>query len=1024
MEKYQKLNNIIGWGVFAISLIVYTLTLEPTASFWDCGEFIATAFKLQVGHPPGAPLFQMLGRFFSLFAFGDTSKVAYMINFMSALSSAFTILFLYWSITLLAKKIATANAEMNQTKMLTIFGSGIVGALAYTFSDSFWFSAVEAEVYAMSSFLTAFVFWAILKWESQYDRKDNLKWLVMIAYVMGLSIGVHLLNLLTIPAIVFVFYFKKFKPSFRGIIVAGVISILLLALVQNIIIPGVIKFDWWFEKFFVNSLGLPFHTGTIVYFVILIGGIVWGLMYTQKHKKVIANTVILCFTFLIIGYSSFMMLVIRSNANTPINENTPKDALGLAAYLAREQYGDWPLLKGPYYNAPMIDAKDGNPVYNKDHETGKYVITNPRTALIPVYDPEFTTIFPRMHSGREESHVSAYKQWGKVKGVPIQYTGPDGKTEIIEKPTFGENLRFFFSYQVGHMYVRYFMWNFAGRQNDIQGHGGVMEGNWLSGISFIDQFFLGPRHNVPDHIKNNPGHNKFYMLPLILGLIGFFFHVKRNYKDTIVVGLLFILTGFAIIIYLNQTPYQPRERDYAYAASFYAFAIWIGIGVMAISDALSKYLKGKLAPILTTIVTLALVPGIMAAEGWDDHDRSNRYTARDIASNYLESCAPNAIIFTNGDNDTFPLWYAQEVENMRPDIKIVNLSLLNTDWYIDYMIRHKTYDAEPLPFTMKPIQYRDGTRDMVYMVENENITGYTNLMDVIQFVASDNIRTKVRTQRGAEDYMPTKKFSLPVDSAKVVANGTVAPEDAHLIVKNVEWKIDRYGLQKNHLMALDFLATNNWDRPVYFAITTGGDSYLGLEEYFQLEGMAYRLVPIKHNNEDGQIGRINTTILYNNVMNKFKWGNMNQEGVYMNEDNIRLSTNIKNVFARLALALISENKNDSAIAVIDKAIEMMPENKMPYNYYNLLMAEAYYKTGSFDKGNAIIERMIDVNAESLAYYFTFPSRFAGAINFDKQSALAMLQRIVQITDEYKQEEQANLASEFFDMYYQKYMGKQ
>ncbi|NLF43885.1 MAG: tetratricopeptide repeat protein, partial [Bacteroidales bacterium] len=660
-----------------------------------------------------------------------------------------------------------------------------------------------------------------------------------------------------------------------------------------------------------------------------------------------------------------MMLVIRSNANTPINENTPKDALGLSAYLAREQYGDWPLLKGPYYNAPVIDAKDGNPVYNKDHETGKYVITNPRTALIPIYDPEFTTIFPRMHSGREESHVSAYKQWGKVKGRPIEFTGPDGKTQIIEKPTFGENLRFFFSYQVGHMYMRYFMWNFAGRQNDIQGHGGITEGNWLSGINFIDQIFLGPRYNVPDHIKNNPGHNKFYMLPLILGLIGFFFHVKRNYKDTIVVGLLFILTGLAIIVYLNQTPYQPRERDYAYAASFYAFAIWIGLGVMAISDAISKYLKGKLAPILTTIVTLALVPGIMAAEGWDDHDRSNRYTARDIASNYLESCAPNAIIFTNGDNDTFPLWYVQEVENMRPDIKIVNLSLLNTDWYIDYMIRHKTYDAEPLPFTMKPIQYRDGTRDMVYMIENENITGYTNLMDVIQFVASDNIRTKVPTQRGPEDYLPTKKLSLPVDSAKVVANGTVAPEDAHLIVKNVEWKIDRYGLQKNHLMALDFLATNNWDRPVYFAITTGGDSYLGLEEYFQLEGMAYRLVPIKHTNEDGQIGRINTSILYNNVMNKFKWGNMNQDGVYMNEDNIRLSTNIKNVFARLALALISENRNDSAIAVLDKAIEMMPENKMPFNYYNLLMAEAYYKTGAFDKGNAIIERMIDVNAESL-----------------------------------------------------------
>lgn len=1023
MEKYQKLNNLIGWGVFAISLLVYMLTLEPTTSFWDCGEYIATSYKLQVGHPPGAPLFQLIGRFFTLFAFGDTSKVAYMINTMSAMSSAFTILFLFWSITMLARKIATANGELNQTKMLTIFGSGIVGALAYTFSDSFWFSAVEGEVYAMSSLLTAFVFWAILKWEGQAHRKDNLKWLVMIAYVMGLSIGVHLLNLLTIPAIVFVFYFKKYKYSFQGMVVAGVISVILLALVQNVIIPGIVKADWWFEKFFVNALGMPFHVGTVVYFILLIGGLVWGLYYTQKHKKVIANTVILCFTFLIIGYSSFLMLVIRSNANTPINENAPKDALGLVAYLGREQYGDWPLLHGPYYNSPLIDAKDGKPVYNKDRETGKYVITNPRTAVIPVYHPDFTTIFPRMHSGRDQNHINAYKQWGRVKGTPMRHTKPDGSTEVIEKPTFGENLRFFFSYQVGHMYLRYFMWNFAGRQNDIQGHGGVLEGNWLSGIKFIDQIFLGPQHNLPSSMTNNPGYNRFYMLPLILGLIGFFFHVQRNYKDSIIVGLLFILTGIAIIIYLNQTPYQPRERDYAYAASFYAFAIWIGLGVMAITDALSKYLKGNLTPVAVSLLSLVLVPGIMAAEGWDDHNRARRYTARDVAINYLESCAPNAIIFTNGDNDTFPLWYAQEVEGVRLDVKVVNLSLLNTDWYIDYMMRHKTYDADPLPFTMKPIQYRDGTRDYVYLVENENVTGYTNLMDVVQFVASDNVRTKVRTQRGTEDYIPTKRFSLPVDSAKVIANGTVAPEDAHLIVPAVEWKIDRFGLNKNHLMVLDFLATNNWDRPVYFAITTGGDSYIGLEEYFQLEGMAYRLVPIKNETRDGQTGRINTRILYDNIVNKFKWGNMSDPRVTLNEDNLRLTVNFRNVCGRLAFALLKENKPDSAITVLDLASQMMPEHNVPFNYFNILIAEAYHMAGAHDKGNAILERIIDIQAENLAYYFSFSPRLEAAVNYEKQNALAMLQKVVQVTDDHNQEDLANLASEIFEMYYNRYISR-
>ncbi len=1021
-QLYKRINDYMGWGLFALAALVFMMTIEPTVSFWDAGERLAVSYKLQIGHPPGAPLYQMMARIFSLLAFGDVTRVAYWINAMSAVAGGLTIMFLFWTITMLARKLVVGAGEMTKEKALAIFGAGAIGALTLTFSDSFWYTAVEAEVYVTSLFLTAFVFWVILRWEAASEEKDALKWLVLISYVIGLSIGVHMLNLLAIPAIVFVYYFKKFRATPMGIVATGLVSIVMLWFIMEVLIPGLLNLDWQFERFFVNSIGLPFHSGTIVFFILLVGGIAYGLYYTHKRKKILANTLLLCFTFIVIGYSSFFMLVIRSNAQVPINENAPKDALAMKAYLGREQYGDWPLLHGPYYNAPVIASEDGKPVWGKNRQTGRYEVINERIGLESVYDPEFTTIFPRMWSNRQQIHVSGYENWSSSEGRPVRVTRRDGSTEVINKPTFADNLRFFFSYQAGHMYWRYFMWNFSGRQNDIQGHGSPVEGNWITGIPFLDEMRLGPQADLPESMTSNRGYNRYYLLPFLLGMAGFLYQLKRRPNDALVVGLLFIMAGLAIIVYLNQTPYQPRERDYSYIASFYAFAIWVGLGVLAVVDFLSKKLSPRLAGILAVAVSLLLVPVSMARENWDDHDRSGRYLTRDVAINYLESCAPNAVIFTNGDNDTFPLWYVQEVEGVRTDVKVVNLSLLNTDWYINNMTRRKTYEGEPLPFSVEPIKYRDGTRDFVYIIENENLTGYQNLRSVLEFVFDDAPRTRIRAGRRMEDYIPTKQFRLPVDSARVLATGTVPREEAHLIVPAIEWTIDDFGIYKNHLMVLDFLVQNNWERPVYFATTTGADSYLGLEDYFQLEGMAYRLVPIRSDGADGQTGRINTDILYENLMNKFTYGNINDPKVYLNEDHRRLTTNFRNIFQRLGSALVRENKLDSAIAVLDRSVEIMPERNVPYNYFALFTAEAYYEAGAMDKGDEIVSRMVDIFEENLRYYFSFTGRRAGLVESQKQDALAIMQRMFFVTRQHGQEELSERAEQVFDTYYDLYVG--
>ncbi|MCD4663771.1 MAG: DUF2723 domain-containing protein [Bacteroidales bacterium] len=1004
MDSYKKLNRIFGWIVFAIATFVYFLTVEPTASWWDCGEYIATAYKLQVGHPPGAPLFQLLGRFFSLFAFGDVSKVALMINIMSALSSSFTILFLFWTITYLAKKIVVKEGEMTQGNMYAVLGSGVVGALAYTFSDSFWFSAVEGEVYAMSSLFTAIVFWAILRWEQESDGHHANRWIILIAYLIGLSIGVHLLNLLAIPAIAFVFYFKKYKPSIKGIIITGIISMFLLGLIMKGIISWVVQLASFFELTFVNSFGLPFNSGTAFYFILLIALIVWGLKFTRRKHKVIANTLLLAITFILIGYSSFFMIIIRSNANPPIDENNPEDAITLISYLGREQYGDWPILHGQYYNAPTVDAKSGKPIYVKDKKKGKYIITDKRESIIPVYDPQFTTIFPRMWSSQKPGHKAMYKQYGKIKGVPVEVQKGDGTTEVLKIPTFGENLRFFFTYQLGHMYFRYFMWNFSGRQNDLESQGEIERGNWLTGINWFDEnvLGLGPQDNLPACMKN-PARNKFYMLPFILGLIGFFFHLNKNKKYTFIIGLLFLMTGFATVIYLNQYPYQPRERDYAYAASFYAFAIWIGLGVLALFDYLKKMVDPKVSAVAISIIALLLVPGIMAKEGWDDHNRSGKYAALDFASNYLNSCEPNAILFTNGDNDTFPLWYAQEVEGIRTDVRVVNFMLASGHWYVHQMM-NKAYESDPLPFTLNYDQYQNGVNNAIVFY-NTNIKGNAELKQVIEFIASDNERTKLTLQNGEKiNFSPTKKFKITIDSTSVMNTGNIPIDMADRIVPSIEWNVRQNYLYKNDLMLLDIIATNNWERPIYFANPSSVSKVLDVEEYCHLDGFIYKFMPVKADNYIRGVGGINADTSYNILINKCKWGNLSDPKVYVDRESYRNSIMPKQNFMRVAEAMIAKGEKEKATALLDRCFEAFPDEKISFDMYIIPFAEVYYDAGEIEKGNAITLRLFEIYSENLAYYNRLDQRLFNYYETDYSQALGVLQRLSMTARKNKQTE--------------------
>lgn len=1057
MRKYKLVNNVLGWIVFAIASTVYLMTIESTASFWDCGEFISSAYKLEVGHPPGAPFFMLTANLFTRLAAG-TEGVARMVNSMSALFSGLTILFLFWSITHMARKILLKDdEEISLGKLITIMGSGLVGALAYTFSDTFWFSAVEGEVYASSSLFTAVVFWLILKWEEMADKPHADRWIVLIAYLMGLSIGVHLLNLLCIPPIVLVYYYKKYpNPTMKGTLVALLVSFAIVGLMMFGVIQGLVEVCGYFELLFVNVFGMPYNSGVFAYVIILAGVLIWSIWETMRDevqpvrmkiafilsvvligipfigsgytlaviltsaltaylfisKKVdikMLNTILVCLMVIVVGYSSYAVTLIRATADTPMNQNAPSDIFTLRTYLAREQYGKTPLFYGQTFVsevkrenkdgacAPVV--KEGEPVWSRvikkdKKEKDHYYIS--RHDQDYQYVDELSTLFPRMYSA-DPRHIEAYKEWGQVKGEPVQFNRC-GEMVSVMKPTFLENIRYFLSYQVNFMYWRYFMWNFSGRQNDIQGNGEVMNGNWITGIPAIDEILIGPQDDMPLDIVNNKGHNVYYMLPLLLGILGLLYQAysgEKGIQSFWVTFFLFFMTGLAIVLYLNQTPYQPRERDYAYAGSFYAFCIWIGFGVAALAKGLERF--AKMSPVVAGTLASVLclfVPIQMGAQNWDDHDRSGRYVCRDFGTNYLESCEPNAIIFTNGDNDTFPLWYAQEVEGVRTDVRVCNTSYLQTDWYTDQM-KKQAYESAPLPITWTREQYVQGKRDAAYVfpLTEEAI----DLNTALNFVRSDDPKFKKLPGIAQElDYIPSETLIYKVDS---VAGEKVLEGDTTGLLK--EMTIDLKGknaLGKQELTILDMLQTNNFERPMYFAITVSPDQFVNLDGYFEQTGLAYQIVPKNANKA------VNTEKMYDNVMNKFKWGGVDKPGVYIDENVMRMCKSYRMMlFNKLAEALVSEGKKDKALAVLDKSMQVLPPENVPLDYTALATAELYYMLGQNQKAEDIYTVIADNAMRNVNWIFRLrPAQMATAIG-DLEQNLAILQQVLLVSKKYNPE---------------------
>jgi len=1024
--------------VFLVSFVTYALSLEPSVSWWDCGEFIAASARLEVGHPPGAPLYLLLGRFFALFA-PDAAHIALMINLMSALASAATVMFLYWTIVMLLEKSTRiqgfrGTGENNRFEIpespcprtpvpLTTILAGLVGSLAYAFTDTFWFSAVEGEVYALSSLFTAVVFWAILRWEREAEQAGSMRWILLIAFLMGLSIGVHLLNLLAIPAIVLIWYFNKNPgPTWKGILKALLGSLLILGFLVYLLIPGVVLLGSWFELFFINLFGLPYGIGLIAYALLVVSGLIWGIRESHRRGSVIWNTALLSLAVMLIGYSSYVLIIIRASADPPMNQSRPDNVFSLLSYLNRDQYGQRPLLYGPYYVASPVSQKHGKAVYGK--ADGRYKVVD--HAWKPVYDKSLYSFFPRMWNNDQE-HAAIYNEWGGVKGRPVRTTGPDGKTITVNKPTFLENMRFFFGYQLGHMYFRYFMWNFAGRQNDTESQGGIRNGNWISGIGFVDSWRLGPQKQLPDAAKNQESRNTYFFLPLLLGIAGAVWQGRRSRKDFLVVLTLFVFTGIAIVVYLNQYPNQPRERDYSYAASFYAFAIWIGLGVYWILDMgyriwdfgkkdlvqnpESRIQNPKSSRVtrhalrIGEIVGLATVavPILLLTQNFDDHDRSNRYVARDFAYNYLNSCAPGAILFTNGDNDTFPLWYAQEVEGIRRDVRVICIPYLASNWYIDQM-KKKAYDSGPVPFSLSREDYGPGRND--YIPVYERVDQPVELREIIRFVGSNHPDSKLLLEDGTKlSYVPAKKITLDVDRQKVLSTGTVPPEDAGRIVTQMNWEIHRGALYKNDLMILDLIAQNNWERPVYFTSITHSN-ILGLQQYFRLEGFAYRLVPIPSGDATGYTAGINTAILFDRLMNTFRWGNIDNPDVFIDSNTYRttLILRLRKQFADLADQLLADGKRDSALMVLDRAGEILSPPRFRNDVYTPALVEVYYKAGACDKGNEMILSYVEDLRQDLAYIISLENKVGALQDAEAEQNLAILAELVRLADFYAQEE--------------------
>ena len=1077
MKQYKLVNNVLGWLTFFVAAFVYCSTIEPTASFWDCPEFITTGYKLEVGHPPGAPFFMLTANLFSQFA-SDPSQVARMVNTMSALLSATTILFLFWSITHLARKLILKDwSELTLGKLIAIEASGLVGALIYTFSDTFWFSAVEGEVYAYSSAFTAIVFWLILKWEDHADEPHSDRWLVLIAYMTGLSIGVHLLNLLCLPAIVLVYCYRRFPNiELKGSLIALVGSFILVAAVLYGVVPGIITVAGWFELLFVNTLGCPFNTGEIIYIVLLVAIVIWaiyesyadksfkrqnvsfvlavgmlgipfrgmtwsaailglvilaaiyfGLNYRKKIGKDLVpvvtsrfkNTALLCMLMLMIGYSSYAVIVIRSAANPPMDQNSPEDVFTLGSYLSRDQYGDSPLLYGQAYTSQVAYDVDGNMCVPK-HKEGAAIWQRKEKASKDEKDSYFVVshkdkiiyaqnmLFPRMHSS---AHAGAYENWmGGVEGTQVPYDRC-GEPVMVKMPTQMENIRFFLSYQCNFMYWRYFMWNFAGRQNDIQGNGEPEHGNWITGISFIDDWMLGDQSKMPAELKANKGHNVFYCLPLLLGLIGLFWQAwrgQRGIRQFWVVFFLFFMTGLAIVLYLNQTPQQPRERDYAYAGSFYAYAIWCGLGVLAIYDMLKKKIKGNDVAVAGVVgVACLLVPIQMASQTWDDHDRSGRYTCRDFGQNYLMTLQDkgNPIIFTNGDNDTFPLWYNQETEGVRTDARVCNLSYLQTDWYIDQMKR-PAYDSPSVPITWPRIDFCSGTNDYIEVkpgMKQQLLEFYRDYPKEARAAFGDDpfelkniLKYWVRSKDSDTHIIPTDTLYITIDKEAVRRSGMMMASDT-IPDRMVISLAGKRAIYKNDLMMLEMLAQCNWERPLYVATTVGSDNYMNLGDNFVQEGLAYRITPF--NTKAPGAKNFDTEKTYNNVMSRFKWGGLDKPGLYIDETVMRMCYTHRHLFATLAMQLIAEGQNAKAEKVLRKSEKVLPEYNVPYTFMSGAsdLARAYALIGKKADAARILNK-VWADAKSYADYYLqlTGSRFMMSQN-DVLRQLYIMQNIADMT---------------------------
>ena len=1118
MKQYKTVNNLIGWITFIIAATVYCMTIEPTASFWDCPEFITTGYKLEVGHPPGAPFFMLVANLFSQFA-SDPSTVAKMVNYMSALMSAACILFLFWSITHLVRKLVVSD-ENNITKgqLITVMGSGLVGALAYTFSDTFWFSAVEGEVYAFSSLFTAVVFWLILKWEDVADEPHSDRWLILIAYLTGLSIGVHLLNLLCLPAIVLVYYYKKVpNANAKGSLLALLASMVLVAVVLYGIVPGIVKVGGWFELFFVNTLGMSFNSGVIVYIILLAACLIWGVYesYNEKSKSRMAlsfiltiamlgipfyghgtgsvvigiiviallwlylkpgtqekikeryrvsartlNTSLLCTMMIVIGYSSYALIVIRSTANTPMDQNSPEDIFTLGEYLGREQYGTRPLFYGPAYSSQVaLDVKDGYCEPRISYNGTKYIRKEKATddekdSYIEIpgrieYEYAQNMLFPRMYSS---AHANQYQAWQDIKGYDVPYD-KCGEMIMVTMPTQWENINFFFSYQLNWMYWRYFMWNFAGRQNDLQGSGEIEHGNWITGIKFIDNMLVGNQDLLPKELKENKGHNVFYCLPLLLGIIGLLWQAYRGQKGIQqfwVVFFLFFMTGIAIVLYLNQTPSQPRERDYAYAGSFYAFAIWIGMGVAGIIRLLQHYAKMKELPAAAIVsVACLFVPIQMASQTWDDHDRSGRYVARDFGQNYLMSLQEtgNPIIYTNGDNDTFPLWYNQETEGFRTDARTCNLSYLQTDWYIDQMKR-PAYDSPSLPITWDRVEYVEGQNeyipirpevkkniDQMYAqadsaLENGNPEAMNELKEQFgenPYELKNILKYWVRSDKEGLRVIPTDSIVMKIDKEAVrrsgmkipEALGDSIPEYMTILLRDANGNPKR-ALYKSELMMLEMLANANWERPIYMAITVGSENHLGMGNHFMQEGLAYRFTPFDTDKLDS---KIDSEKMYDNLMNKFKFGGIDKPGIYIDENVMRMCYTHRRIFTQLVGQLIKEGKKDKALAALDYAEKMIPSYNVPYDWANgaFQMAESYYQLGQNEKANKIIDELANKSLEYMIWYLSLNDNQLAIAGENFVYNASLLDAEVRLMEKYKSEELAKHYSTQLDQLYNEYV---